>query len=303
MCRSRVITLIFGLEMVGFFWSSPAHGQEPAASKLHIPKVDAALHKSVTGPVPGIHLEINKQGDYVYRDSSGGFSATISRDGNILFRDRWKRSNRRNPASGTCCGPPPPGWPLNTTGPGDWIYALSGSDVYARKKGEILKKTRALRQQLAVRWMKDQIAQQLNLLGDQLFAVISNSQLSLVQKRSRLFELWDDCDELSYDLLPRGMSAEARSEIDRIRIESAEKARRQIELFVQTHLKETSAKAFTDRELANLNARRRSQEVFAPYTLKVFPSKTSKTTSSTSVQASPNKTNKTGSSVSSQPRP
>lgn len=229
------------------------------------------------GPMPEIgegergkaNLGLRRQSDgsYLYVDPYRRFTALFNPDGTVHFADRWRRPDNRNTQRGKFGGPPvglftPNG--MSVTGPAEWVMALQGIDRDARAKAELLARTREVRIAMAIQWGRELLATRYAALGGELEAIWGESAAPIAARRELLFERWDECDE-SFAVDAGEIPEEALSELDRTRIEIAEKARRTIEAFIRESLPKGTAKAYSDRELRELNARRRSRQRFTPY--------------------------------------
>jgi len=213
-------------------------------------------------------LRRQNDGSYLYIDPYKRFSAEFSRDGTVQFADRWRRPDRGKSQRGALGGPPrglfgPMG--MSVTGPAEWVMAMQGIDPNARAKAELLAQTLEIRIGLAISFTKELLAIRLSELRGALEGIASLSNLSPPQRRALLFQRWDECDE-SFSVEAGDVPEEALSEIDRTRIDTADKARRQIEAFIRETLPKGKAGAYTAAELRALNRRRQSQQAFAPYT-------------------------------------
>jgi hypothetical protein len=80
-------------------------------------------------------------------------------------------------------------------------------------------------------------------LGAQLRAIWAEERWSLADKRERLFQRWDECEEAAGD----------------------DAVRDQIKAFIQGHAPRASESGYTDAELEDMNRRRVSAELFSPY--------------------------------------
>jgi hypothetical protein len=259
--------------------------KEPAQPESPPPKDPAPASASPAppprlafdGPMPEIgegergkaNLGLRRQSDgsYLYVDPYRRFTAVFNADGTVHFADRWKRPDNRNTQRGKFGGAPiglftPNG--MSVTGPAEWVMALQGIDRDARAKAELLARTREVRIAMAIQFNRELLATRFAALGGELEAIWAEQASPIAARRELLFERWDECDE-SFAVDAGEVPEEALSEIDRTRIEIAEKARRTIEAFIRASMPKGTAKAYSDRELRELNARRRSRQPFAPY--------------------------------------
>ncbi len=228
------------------------------------------------GPMPesasdggraSLGLRRQSDGSYLYVDPYKRFSAEFKPDGTVQFADRWRRPDGKNKQRGSFGGPPvglftPMG--MSVTGPAEWVMALQGIDRNARVKAELLARTSAEGRAMAIGFTKELLAVRLGHLEGDLVGIWSLSSLSVAERRALLFQRWDECDE-SFAVEAGDVPEEALSEIDRSRLETADKARRQIEAFIRATLPRGRRGAYSDEELRALNRRRLSRQPFAPY--------------------------------------
>jgi hypothetical protein len=128
----------------------------------------------------------------------------------------------------------------------DRLMLRMGIDPYARVKLAFLDRTRDQRAAVGERHNRAQLAHAAELMQhniDRLWAITRE----LAARKAGLFELWDDCAETGSDALVAGGSA----------------ARTLVTGVIRARLR--GDEAYTDAELARLNAHRRSTAVFAPY--------------------------------------
>jgi hypothetical protein len=210
-------------------------------------------------------------GGYLYVDPAKRFTAEFAPDGTVHFADRWKRPSGDHPQRGTCCALPAEGFAalnplagMQMKGPIEWLFDLQGADPNAIAKNAILDQTRELRIRLAIAYNLDLLDRRLRELAPELLQVWSDESMSDARKRELIFERWDDCDE-RFSVQPGDVPDEAVSEIDRVRVETAERARRKIEAFIRRHAPAGTRRGYTKQELRQFNRRRVSQEEFSPY--------------------------------------
>ncbi len=212
-------------------------------------------------------LEPQGDGSARYVDPLGRFSASFHADGTVTFADPWRRPSSKNPERGVCCGRPPrfsfPNFEM--AGPVEWLMYMSDQEPLRREKWELLERTRDYRTQLAIEFARARIAEALDALEGDLREIWSDPTLTPAQRRKRLFERWDECDE-RFNIAPAALPDAAISVIDGERLQAAERARREIEAFVRSVAPEGSAQGYGAAELSELNAARLSQKPFAPYT-------------------------------------
>ena len=213
-----------------------------------------------------------KDGSYLYIDPNARFTARFQPDGQVLFADRWKRPSSGSRQKGKCCGMAPEGvMALNPflgvpmKGPLEWFLEAYGYDLSTGAKTALLERTRELRTRLAVTWHLRQLERRLKQLEPELLQAWSNEKVALADRKTHLFERWDECDEL-FEIDPGEIPPDAILKIDEARMATAEEARRRIERFIRRHLPAGTKRAYTKAELAELNARRVSKQAFTPYT-------------------------------------
>jgi hypothetical protein len=130
----------------------------------------------------------------------------------------------------------------------DALMRRAHIDPYASAKRQWLEKTFDERVAMGIAFRKDELAHsaiymQRNL--DWMWRSTSDPR----ERKQALFELWDEVAETGGDELVAG-GAQARAYLVG---------------FIRTHLPAGSAGAFSDSEVAQLNAHRKSHAVFAPY--------------------------------------
>ena len=217
----------------------------------------------------GLGIEQQPDGTWRYVDPTGHFTARFSPDGSVEFADRWRRPDSRDSQNGRCCAPPPPatsirgGWAMN--GPTEWMYRWLGEDVSARKKAELLRLTLDLRLGMAIEHMQRLIDDALAKLVEDLDALRRDPTLDEAGMRTRVFEIWDDCDE-RIPLPGAAIPAEAESVIDEARLDAAWQARRKIEAWIRMFMPEGTPRGYSAKQIARLDAKRLSHEHFDPYT-------------------------------------
>lgn len=120
-------------------------------------------------------------------------------------------------------------------------------DPYASRKLKLLDDTRDERVARGTTFRTQQLLRSAELMGrtlEQLWA----READPVKRRAALFELWDDCDEGPGE---RG--------------QAGKRARAMITGWIGARLPRGSAEAYTDEEIRFLDARRSSNQPFAPY--------------------------------------
>lgn len=129
---------------------------------------------------------------------------------------------------------------------------------------EFMRTTFEMRLRMAAGHQRDLIAYELHVLEDELAAIWEDPRLPLTTRRELLFELWDECLEGAAPSAPEGAD-DLAIELDRIRHEAADQARRRILAFARRHAAWGTPAAFTPAELRRFNLRRQSRARFDPY--------------------------------------
>jgi len=127
----------------------------------------------------------------------------------------------------------------------DAIMRVYGIDPYAAEKLRLLDRTRDQRALIAKRYRHDQLSRAAELMQKNIDRMWLATRDTAARKQA-LFELWDDCAETGDDDLVAGARA----------------ARELVLGVIRSRL--TGADAYTPDELARLNAKRSSRDVFAP---------------------------------------
>ncbi len=269
--------------LAGLMWplapapEGPAPPPEPAAEREQPPRSRPGLDFAPGAAPPvdttpsDLGLVRREDGGYLYVDPAKRFTAEFAPDGTVHFADRWKRPSDTHTQRGRCCALPAEGFSavnplagMQMSGPIEWLMALQGADPNAIAKNAILDQTLELRVRLAVAHNLELLDRRLRELQPELLAIWSDARFDDARKRELLFERWDECDE-RFTVQPGDVPAEAVSEIDRVRVETAQRARRKIEAFIERHAPARSRRGYTKRELERFNRRRVSQQEFSPY--------------------------------------
>jgi hypothetical protein len=167
--------------------------------------------------------ELKPSGRGTYTAEAETFTARVDADGGVHLEDKPEKLD-----------------------PQDRIMLQHGIDPYARNKLAMLDRTRDQRVAVGERRRSAQLGRAGELMQnhiDRLWAMTAD----LAERKTGLFELWDDCAETG--------SAEV--------IAAASAARMLVIGVIRARLR--GRDAYTAAELAQLNARRRSSAVFAPY--------------------------------------
>ena len=127
----------------------------------------------------------------------------------------------------------------------DRAMLAAGIDPYARKKLQYLDRTRDQRVAVGKRYRAEQLKRSAVFARDNVERAWA-STTNITERKRLLFELWDECIEGG----------------EKEEIEGGASARAFVMAFIRAQL--TGPNAYTPDELAALNARRRSKELFAP---------------------------------------
>ncbi len=181
-------------------------------------------------------------GDGSYRHDTKTWSARVGADGRVHLSDKPSIQG------GLIFAPPLIvfGGTFDAT---DMLMRWLGEDPYQYQKLQFMKRTFERRAVMRKRASARQMERALVALPAYLRAVWNQTSWSPALRRRVLFALWDEAAE-------RG-NAQTR--------DGGRRARRLIELFVQTNLPPGSPKGYTARELMVLNQARTSIASFTPY--------------------------------------
>ncbi len=233
-----------------------------------------AVESTTTETVGGLSLQRSGDGGFLYEDGDAGFTAEIAADGSVRFRDRGPgpqkgkvsmlgfdvtRKGKRDPIPAKPFRPDlvpygPYGAAPMIAGVGGRMGGAADAKASARKytaKQRFLELTETLRSKLRKQARDKTTRAALFELSHELLEIWNDPKLPLSVRKERIFAAWDECSEPE-----RG---DAKDE------HPGARARRRIEQFVRVHAKRGSDDGFTDAELDDLNARRKSRASFAPY--------------------------------------
>ena len=129
----------------------------------------------------------------------------------------------------------------------DWLMRRHHMDPYASRKLKLLDATREERFARGRAYRAEQLQRSAEYMQRNLAALYA-ATAPPADKRELLFELWDECAEGDDALGQAG--ARARSHVIG---------------WIGAHIPKGAPDAFTDDELAAMNARRSSKQAFAPY--------------------------------------
>jgi hypothetical protein len=201
-------------------------------------------------------------GKWIYRDPGGTFIATLQDDGGVVFRNKLV-----DVSVGSTPG---------ISGNGEEFVTLKvqydpvgvarlavGKDPSPRVKAHLLAATFEMRLEVATKYHKARLLDQLGAIEDELDAIWNRSGLSVSERKRLLFERWDECEEAEGEF-PGFQTADA-SALDESRRGYAKAARQKVLRFIRSVAPEGGADAYTEAEIAELNRRRVSTQRFAPY--------------------------------------
>jgi hypothetical protein len=138
-----------------------------------------------------------------------------------------------------------------------YVHRKFVGDPYASRKRKLLDDTRDERAKMRSDFRDQQLVRSGELIGRNL-ARLEAAKLSPIEKRAALFELWDECTE------PSGVAEEGNEDADEVG-QAGQRARAQVIGWIRSHLPQGSPDAYSDEEIASLNARRSSKQPFEPY--------------------------------------
>jgi hypothetical protein len=124
-------------------------------------------------------------------------------------------------------------------------HVVVGDQINTSEKRRFMQSTAALRERLAASAEAQNVKRAKVSLQGALQHTLARAELSAVQKRLAVFELWDDCanDQTGSD------------------------AQVLIETFVRRHMPQDGPLGYSEAELAQLNRGKISRRTFAPYAL------------------------------------
>lgn len=255
------------LDPVAMLRSPPETDAQAAERKIQAFTRAAATRGAPPGPDAGTSLDLlEKLDDGTYRYETGGFIASIQVDGAVVFINKDNNAGLGTSGLGRDLLAPygpaidpiaridgapaqremgiPMGMPSSTLGSGSFdptaaMLRAQGQDPYEHEKLCFLDETQELRAGLRVAHEKAQMAGLRRSLERAWF----DETHTPAERRAALFAIWDECREEEVGMLAREL----------------------VESFVRQHLPKGSPDAFTDDELAALNATRTSTMEFAPY--------------------------------------
>jgi hypothetical protein len=194
----------------------------------------------------------NKKGDYVYQEPAGHFTATLSADGRVHFKDHLVTASKQT------------GYAPKMAGLSEIVRKAQRRELWSHDKAKLARRTFDLRLAIAVTFAETQINHRLKVLYRDLLEIWSATELAAEKRRLTLFERWDECEERMRVKLP-GFEDATDTRIDTLRKGAGERARETITAFVRRQLPAGTADAYGDDELDRLNRSRRSKARFSPY--------------------------------------
>ncbi|MFO0692675.1 MAG: hypothetical protein U0230_03905 [Polyangiales bacterium] len=204
---------------------------EAAVSRDLAGAANARPWVSRRGP-PDLHRR--SDGSYVYAGT--GFSARIAADGSISFSDRstagfdgFGNSQRQGITAH---------FDLN-----DVMFRRRGNDPYQAERSWFMRETEELRNRLSDTARGEQAVTATRTVRGRLLRIWQDEGRTPEQRRQAIFRIWDDCAE----------------------DETGEAIRHAVVGWVREQLPHGSEGAYTDVELARLNAGRDSASPFRPY--------------------------------------
>lgn len=180
--------------------------------------------------------ELRRRSDGSYAYAGTGFSARIAADGSISFSDRstagfdgFGNSERQGLTAH---------FDLN-----DVMFRRRGNDPYQAERSWFMRETEELRNRLADASRGEQAATATRTVRGRLLRIWQDESRTPEQRRQAIFRIWDDCAE----------------------DETGEAIRHAVVGWIREQLPRGTDGAYTEVELARLNAGRDSASPFRPY--------------------------------------
>lgn len=212
------------------------------------PGTDDALPRSLADA----GFRRNKKGEWVHKVPGGQFTAKVEPDGRIGFKDHLVTANKQD------------GFAPRMAGLTEIIRKAQKRELWAHEKAKLARRTFDLRLGIAVAFAEKNIDLRIRTLYVDLLELWSASETPAIERRAKIFERWDECDETMRVKLP-GFEDAVDTRIDALRKSAGQRAREKIDAFVRRQLPKGSADAYPDAELERLNRHRHSKARFAPY--------------------------------------
>lgn len=192
----------------------------------------ATSPSTVTADAPQLTRQSN--GTYTYRGR--GFDAVVDTNGTVHMRDVFARSRLTLKPMVALSGEWVVSFFESKYDIMGWLERKKGNDPYRSERRWFFERTHALREQLAFRAVADRMARVLNGLWAQ-------AGLDFAERKRRTFALWDEAGEDEFGALCRARVLE----------------------FVRARCPPGTTLGFSEEELRQLNGKRRSRALFAPY--------------------------------------
>ena len=214
-------------------------GRPFAAFDARTPRLAPPRFPTKDGPTTLADLNLVPDNRGGYRGSRPGFTFRIAEDGTVHFQDRPSIHLGGMLALGA----------LGVFDLTDLVIRLQGGDPYNYDKSLVAALTRPMREAMTDEDRRRRLQTALRSLPRDLHLLWGRSDIDGRTRRALLFRIWDE-------LVEGGDEPEALA---------AAQARGLIVRFIADKLPAGAADAYTDAELAELNAQRRSRARFAPY--------------------------------------
>ena len=198
--------------------------------------------RSVPPPPPQPPGDLRPSGGGTYRAEVGKSVARVERDGTVTFEG----PSTIDQVIGF-------GSELVQLNPMPLINAATGDDPDAAAKMRLLDETRELRIQMRQAADRENLRMATRAQRPRLEAIWKNKRLPVSERRRRLFIAWDECAETG--------SAEV--------VETARAIRAVVLAFIRRVVPRGHPDAYSDAEIARLNAERSSRARFDPYRISV----------------------------------
>jgi hypothetical protein len=193
-----------------------------------------------------------RDGRLVYRDPKGKFKAIVQKDGRVEFRNMPVAFE-------------PSTLKVGMPGMSEAIRAAQGNDLYQSEKRRLLEETFELRLSLALGFARGRMEAQLDRLYRDLLDIWHTPSSPALARRRLLFERWDECEESLGRTLRIDDEFGTDAQLDALRSEAGQDARKRIEAFIRRHLPRAGGDGYSAQELEALNRGRTSRARFEPY--------------------------------------
>ncbi|HLL23216.1 MAG TPA: hypothetical protein VK427_13850 [Kofleriaceae bacterium] len=217
---------------------------------LSLPASRDALDNVPRGTAPAAAREttglLDNAGGGRKKSDQGVFVAKVERDGSVKLTDASSVEIELSPNPAKLLG-----GRFDVT---DYLMRRNGEDPYASRKLKFLDDTRDERVAMGKHWRREQLQQTSEIMRKNLQRAWATTS-GLAARKQALFELWDEIVE------PRTRDDLA----DEVLVDASNAARKAVIGFIRARLPAGSELAYSDAELAEYNARRKSTQAFAPY--------------------------------------